>query len=168
MTEFGADIAKALGLIEEARIDRNFMEYWLRFPFLRSARTGLIGVEEILPGAVHALGKDCGNDFQLWQPACFTHPAPKDFNAAATVSAEINIDFSPSSSSDCATIEVMMRNIRFHSYCSTSARVLNQANEIIRRRRNDHHRSPANGHVCKTVESSGRTPLAPLACTGAS
>lgn len=79
-----AEIADALGLIEEACIDRSFMAHWLRFPFLRSARTGLIGVEEVLPGAVHALGSDRSKDFQLWQPKCFTHSAPKNFKEAAT------------------------------------------------------------------------------------
>lgn len=80
----GAGIAVALGLFEDACVDRAFMAHWLRFPFLRSARTGLVDVEEVMPGAILALGTGRGQDLQLWRPAAFTLPAPREFDEAAT------------------------------------------------------------------------------------
>ena len=79
-----AGIAVALGLLKDACVDQEFVAHWLRFPFLRSARTGLIDVEEVMPGAILALGNARAKDRQLWRPAAFTHPAPQDFNQAAT------------------------------------------------------------------------------------
>ena len=47
-----AEAARRLGLLESPGIDREFLIHWLQFPFLRTRRTGLVGVTEILPGTL--------------------------------------------------------------------------------------------------------------------
>jgi asparagine synthase (glutamine-hydrolysing) len=43
------DIARDVG-VEAAAVDETFLRQWLSFPYLRTARTGLEGVSELLPG----------------------------------------------------------------------------------------------------------------------
>lgn len=45
-----AEIASDLGVIGRPPIDDNFVVHWLQFPFLRTARTGVQTVTELLPG----------------------------------------------------------------------------------------------------------------------
>lgn len=67
-----AELACELGLLERATPDFASAVHWLQFPFLRSARTGLQGVTEILPGTLHEL--DVGGRWMarpVWRPANF-------------------------------------------------------------------------------------------------
>ena len=67
-----AELAAELGLLERASPDPAFAVHWLRFPFLRSARTGLEGVTEILPGTLHELDhRGRWTVRPVWRPADF-------------------------------------------------------------------------------------------------
>lgn len=61
-------VAAALGLIHGNKVDLGFAVQWLQFPHLRSSRTGLENVSEVLPGAC-ACGSD-GNWLETleWNP----------------------------------------------------------------------------------------------------
>jgi asparagine synthase (glutamine-hydrolysing) len=48
------------------------LAHHLRFPFLRTAMTGLAGVREILPGQRVDLQDDLSQSVQLWSPSTFT------------------------------------------------------------------------------------------------
>jgi asparagine synthase (glutamine-hydrolysing) len=63
----GADMALDLGIAGRAP-DEEFVRQWLTFPYLRTARTGLAGVEELLPGTSR---RTCGREAStatLWSP----------------------------------------------------------------------------------------------------
>jgi asparagine synthase (glutamine-hydrolysing) len=67
-----AGLASELGLLERISPDPVFAVHWLQFPFLRSARTGLEGVAEILPGTLHELDhRGRWTVRPLWRPADF-------------------------------------------------------------------------------------------------
>ncbi|HVM23270.1 MAG TPA: asparagine synthase-related protein [Sphingomicrobium sp.] len=67
-----AQLASALGLLDSAAPDPAFAVHWLQFPFLRSARTGLRHVREILPGTLCMLdGRQGWTETPAWRPADF-------------------------------------------------------------------------------------------------
>lgn len=67
-----AELASELGLLGRASPDLTFAVHWLQFPFLRSARTCIEHVREVLPGTLHQ--PDRGNrwtETAAWRPADF-------------------------------------------------------------------------------------------------
>ena len=65
-----AELACRLGLLDRASTDLMFARHWLQFPFLRSARTGVGGVTEVLPGTWFRF--DGGwMETRPWRPANF-------------------------------------------------------------------------------------------------
>lgn len=69
-----AETALALGLLEDPQIDAEFLAHWLCYSFLRSLRTGLAGVSELMPGAAHMIDSNNASDRQIWKPSSFTRP----------------------------------------------------------------------------------------------
>lgn len=63
-----ADVAAALGLIEGFAADPGFAVHWLQFPYLRSSRSGVENVRELLPGTVCRKANGQWIDTPLWQP----------------------------------------------------------------------------------------------------
>jgi asparagine synthase (glutamine-hydrolysing) len=52
-----ADLATSLGLLERAEVDPGFAVRWLQFPHLRTGRSGLKNVHEVLPATIrHEVG----------------------------------------------------------------------------------------------------------------
>lgn len=78
-----ASIACALGLLDNPSFDPHFLIHWLQFPFLRSARTGIAGIEEMAPGAVRTLSGGNSSGHQLWEPSPFARNPARDFEEAA-------------------------------------------------------------------------------------
>lgn len=78
-----ATVGRILGLIDRPQIDWAFLTQWLQFPYLRAARTGLLNVEELTPGACRPLADAKSSETQVWQPACLASPALIDAGAAA-------------------------------------------------------------------------------------
>lgn len=77
-------------LIEEiwpvgATLDEEFLRQWLTFPFLRSARTGIAGVAELLPGTLRLSGRGGSSVQTVWSPWTWAAPdkAEPDFAEAA-------------------------------------------------------------------------------------
>jgi asparagine synthase (glutamine-hydrolysing) len=66
-----AAIARQLGLLDTARVDQAFAIHWLQFPFLRTCRTGLEQVSEVLPGMAWTSGRA-----GTWEQAVWWSPAP--------------------------------------------------------------------------------------------
>lgn len=66
-----AEIAVKLGLVDETPIDTSFVRHWLQFPFLRTARTGLVHFREIIPGTCTSPANGGWNELALWNPAIF-------------------------------------------------------------------------------------------------
>ena len=66
-----AGIAFRLGLLDHATTDATFARHWLQYPFLRSARTGVAEVSEVLPGTRLSLCKG-----GPWRASNIWHPAP--------------------------------------------------------------------------------------------
>jgi asparagine synthase (glutamine-hydrolysing) len=67
-----AEFAARLDLPRDSVVDLQFAVHWLQFPFLRTRRTGIEGVVEVLPGMLHtrAQGKEwC--EIPGWRPASF-------------------------------------------------------------------------------------------------
>ncbi|WP_066577078.1 asparagine synthase C-terminal domain-containing protein [Sphingomonas koreensis] len=67
------EIALDQGLIRPA-IDWQFVAHHLAFPHLRSAATGLVGVDEIMPGEVLHLAGSAASTRSLWTPWPFAAP----------------------------------------------------------------------------------------------
>ena len=66
------ELALQLGLLERPDLDMQFIVHWLQFPFLRTRRTGLADVTEVLPGTLtRRTGSGDWGDIQLWHPAAF-------------------------------------------------------------------------------------------------
>lgn len=62
-----AELAADLGLGARA-VDEEFLRQWLTFPFLRTSRTGLSGVRELLPGTSSTLRDGQLKAATLWTP----------------------------------------------------------------------------------------------------
>ena len=76
------DVGRELGVNAHA-IDEEFLRQWLCFPFLRTARTGLAGVTEILPGTAHTRRNGQTSAAVLWSPWQHATKGPCDFDEAA-------------------------------------------------------------------------------------
>ncbi|HEV8406737.1 MAG TPA: asparagine synthase-related protein [Sphingomicrobium sp.] len=63
-----AELACSLGLLERPEVDLSFAVHWLQFPFLRSERTGLRGVRELLPGSIRRLRGGSWLSEPGWKP----------------------------------------------------------------------------------------------------
>lgn len=67
-----AGLARRLGLLDDAAVDLQFAVHWLQFPFLRTRRTGVEGVVEVLPGMLHTRSQTDGwTEMPAWRPAGF-------------------------------------------------------------------------------------------------
>ena len=66
-----ADLALTLGLQARAEVDARFLVHWLQFPFLRTSRTGLTGVREVLPGVLLTRTGSGWIEGRGWHPAAF-------------------------------------------------------------------------------------------------
>jgi asparagine synthase (glutamine-hydrolysing) len=65
-----ARIAARLGLLDKSRCDLRFAIHWLQFPFLRTSRTGIEEVRELLPGmACSRSGEKAWTEMALWNPS---------------------------------------------------------------------------------------------------
>jgi asparagine synthase (glutamine-hydrolysing) len=62
-----AELAQDLGL-EGRDVDEEFLRQWLSFPFLRTKRTGIAGVEELLPGTSRTVNGDQVSIAPIWTP----------------------------------------------------------------------------------------------------
>jgi asparagine synthase (glutamine-hydrolysing) len=68
----GAEFAGKLKLLERAEFDEHFIVHWLQFPFLRTGRTGIEGVTELLPGMVfRSSGRGRWRQSSGWHPSAF-------------------------------------------------------------------------------------------------
>lgn len=63
-----AELACSLGLLEATELDLDFAVHWLQFPFLRTERTGLRGVRELVPGFVRRRTGGSWLDEPGWKP----------------------------------------------------------------------------------------------------
>lgn len=61
-------IAAALGLIDSNKVDLGFAVQWLQFPHLRSSRTGLENVSEVLPGTCVCDSDGSWREALEWNP----------------------------------------------------------------------------------------------------
>ena len=67
-----AEFARKLKLVEQAEFDERFIVHWLQFPFLRTDRTGIEGVTELLPGMVfRSCGRRSWRQSNGWHPSTF-------------------------------------------------------------------------------------------------
>jgi asparagine synthase (glutamine-hydrolysing) len=79
-----AELACSLGLLEAAELDLSFAVHWLQFPFLRTERTGLSGVRELLPGSVRRRTGGNWLDEPGWKPWDHARPGQgSDFDQFA-------------------------------------------------------------------------------------
>lgn len=70
-----AELAKSLGLLDAASIDLRFVVHWLQYPFLRTARTGIEDIREVLPGICRTRTNGAWSDQPIWHPGRFTRRA---------------------------------------------------------------------------------------------
>ncbi|WP_140909464.1 asparagine synthase-related protein [Cognatiluteimonas lumbrici] len=67
-------IAERLGLFER-RVDRDFIAQFLAYPYMKSARTGLSGIRELLPGCTLHVHRGDATTSRTWSPWDFVAPA---------------------------------------------------------------------------------------------
>lgn len=79
-----AELAQDLGL-DEREVDEEFLRQWLTYPFLRTSRTGLAGICELLPGTSATLGNGTCSVASAWTPWPAAAPLARifDFDEAA-------------------------------------------------------------------------------------
>ncbi len=77
-----AEVAKSLGLLEAAKIDLGFLVHWLQYPFLRTARTGVEDIREVLPGICRTNSGGGWKDQPIWRPGDFTRRADSILDAS--------------------------------------------------------------------------------------
>lgn len=75
-----AELALGLGLLDRFTLDTTFIRHWLQFPFLRTARTGIAEVAELIPGTRLSFSKD-----RRWRLNNVWHPAPFVARRAAII-----------------------------------------------------------------------------------
>lgn len=73
-----AELAGSLGLIEAPKLDLSFAAHWLQFPFLRTERTGIRGVRELLPGSVNRRRGGRWLSESGWRPWDHVRPAQRN------------------------------------------------------------------------------------------
>ncbi|MDP9424244.1 MAG: asparagine synthase C-terminal domain-containing protein [Pseudomonadota bacterium] len=67
-----AELAMQLGILAAPRADLHFAVHWLQFPFLRTRRTGLEDISELLPGMLGARdGSGPWVETSIWHPGAF-------------------------------------------------------------------------------------------------
>jgi asparagine synthase (glutamine-hydrolysing) len=66
----GAEFARELKLFEPPELDEHFIVHWLQYPFLRTGRTGIEGVTELLPGMVFRSSSQ-----RHWRQSSGWHPS---------------------------------------------------------------------------------------------
>jgi asparagine synthase (glutamine-hydrolysing) len=78
------DLCGDLGL-DDLPVDEEFLRQWLTWPYLRTARTGLAGVEELVPGTIHRTGGGRSSIETAWTPWSAAAPDRRimDFEEAA-------------------------------------------------------------------------------------
>ena len=63
-----AELACSLGLLDDGDVDPAFAVHWLQFPYLRTARTGIRQVRELMPG-IELRGSPVGwSEYLSWNP----------------------------------------------------------------------------------------------------
>lgn len=85
------DLCGDLGL-DTAPVDEEFLRQWLTWPYLRTARTGLAGIKELVPGTIHRSGGGHSAIETAWTPWAAAAPDRRiaDFeDAAARVRATV-------------------------------------------------------------------------------
>ena len=87
--EFYASDADMLSLVwpKPFRPNLDAVRHWLRFPFLRTARTGAVNVSELLPGMARDVGSSGGRLRKAWSPTAFVsrESGISDFREAASL-----------------------------------------------------------------------------------
>lgn len=80
-----ADMLRA-AITSELRPDPDFVRHWLSFSGLRTARAGLVGVRELLPGEARTVSRDGAETRLAWNPWRFAAPREpfSSFEEAAT------------------------------------------------------------------------------------
>ena len=85
-----SDISLATGLgVQERRIDWGFVGQAVAYPHVNTARTGLAGVRELLPGRVLTAHAGRTDEREAWSPWAFVD-APHRHRAARDAAAEIH------------------------------------------------------------------------------
>lgn len=71
--------------IAERQVDEEYLRQWLTFPGLRTHRTGLAGVTELVPGSAHSLRSGGSRMENAWTPWTVMQSRPRlvSFEAAA-------------------------------------------------------------------------------------
>lgn len=71
--------------LAERDVDEEFLRQWLTFPNLRTHRTGLAGVSELVPGTARSLDLDGSKIENAWTPWAAIHARPRltSFEGAA-------------------------------------------------------------------------------------
>jgi asparagine synthase (glutamine-hydrolysing) len=96
---YASDAAALLasGLIDP-QADLAFAAHWLAYPYLRTARTGLAGIFELLPGMRRRVSRGRETAEMAWSPWRFASPASaiSDFGSASSGLAEVLLQAVPS------------------------------------------------------------------------
>lgn len=89
------------GLLDPECDDR-FVLHWLAYPYLRMARTGLVGVRELLPGSRRLCSSEGARVKEVWSPWDHARPERRieDFEAAASALREELLRLVPCSVAD--------------------------------------------------------------------
>lgn len=102
-----SDLATALEL-QAAPLDLDplFLSKWLTFPYLRSERTGLSSIKELLPGVLRRVQQGQVSLLSLWSPWMFADPARRigDFDEAATRLREEALRTIPAQAAGCGAL----------------------------------------------------------------
>ena len=102
-----SDVATALELqVVDRGLDDAFLSQWLTFPFLRSERTGLSSVKELLPGMLRLVEEGGLSKRLLWSPWTFADSAVQvgDFKEAAARVREEALRTIPPQAAGCGAI----------------------------------------------------------------
>lgn len=87
LTLYFSDLQTALDLdIVEPEVDIAFLRHWLAYPHLRTSRTGLRAISELLPGVRRQVTRSRASAYSAWDPWRFAAPGQQilDFDDAAT------------------------------------------------------------------------------------
>ncbi|HET6942850.1 MAG TPA: asparagine synthase C-terminal domain-containing protein [Sphingomicrobium sp.] len=92
------------------RPDAGFIAHWLAYPFLRTARTGIAGVSELLPGMLRAKGPGSERTTLAWDPFRTRTDAnrPDLFAAAADRLREVALETIPALARDCEPLALQL------------------------------------------------------------
>lgn len=83
-----AELAAELQLLGSAPVDKIFAVHWLQYPFLRTRRTGIESVVELLAGTLSMEQPDGSwRDSAGWHPAAFVQPKQQIDNAEQAAAA---------------------------------------------------------------------------------